>query len=639
MVVKKRLAVKMSLYILTGVVSVFLFIIMYNYQVSRKIILEETEANAYNLSQSILHQVENMLFPAQKIPDNLAYIIENTSFTKESLENFLRIVVENNHDIFGSCIAFEPYSFLEDTENYAPYGYHSGDSVIIHDLSEGGYRYYNWDWYLSPQKNGSGWGEPYFDEGGGNIIMATYSVPFYRNDNPGQFRGVVTVDISLGKLREMISKIQIFETGYAFLISPSGVFISHPDSSVVISESVFSFASKHNQPELETVGFDMVKGLTGFRQYYSLLLNEKCYLFHTPMKSNNWSLAIVIPEREILADIYDLNRRILLIGIIGFIAIFIIIILISGSITNPLEKLALATREIGTGNFDIKLPEIHSKDEIGQLSDSFLLMQGQLKDYIRNLKAVTAAREKIESELKIAHDIQQGIIPKTFPPFPHRNDIDIHAALIPAREVGGDLYDYFFVEEDVLAIAVGDVSGKGISSSLLMAITRTLFRSRTQKNMKVNEIVQEINSDLCMDNDNAMFVTFFLGLLNLKTGKLDYCNAGHNYPYILRNEGNIECVDQTHGTPLGIFEGRHYGSGSVSIHRKDCLVLYTDGVTEAMDKEGNLFGDERLMDILTGPCHRYVVKDITRCILEDMADFTLDAEQSDDITILVLSYK
>jgi sigma-B regulation protein RsbU (phosphoserine phosphatase) len=328
-----------------------------------------------------------------------------------------------------------------------------------------------------------------------------------------------------------------------------------------------------------------------------------------------------------------------MIGIIGFLAIFIIIIIISGNITTPLEKLAGATREIGSGNFDIKLPENHSKDEIGQLSDSFLQMQSQLKEYILNLKKVTAAREKIQSELKIAHDIQQGIIPKTFPPFPQRNDVDIHAVLIPAREVGGDLYDYFFVGEDVLAIAVGDVSGKGIASSLLMAITRTLFRSRTQKNMKANEIVQDINSDLCRDNENAMFVTFFLGLINLKTGELEYCNAGHNYPYILRKDGKTVCLDNTHGTPLGLFKDRKYGFSSVRMHKKDSLVLYTDGVTEAMDKEENLFGDERLINVLSGPCHHYVVKEVTRCILENMAEFTKDAEQSDDITILVLSYK
>ncbi len=639
MIVKKRLALKMSLYILTGIFSVFLFIIVYNYQVSRKIILKETEMNAFNLSQSTLHQVENLLLPAQKIPDNFACIFEKSEYTKERLEELLKIVVQSNQDIFGSCVAFEPYAFHTNMENYAPYCYRSGDSVIFSDLSGAGYKYSNWDWYRLPKLKGAGWGEPYFDKGGGNIIMITYSVPFYWNEDPQKFRGVVTVDLSLGKLRELIGKMKIYNSGYAFLLSPTGQYISHPDSTVVVRESIFSFAGSHNLDDLAAVGNDMVQGTTGFRQYYSYLLNEKCYLFYTSLASNNWSLAVVIPEKEILADLYSLNRRILLIGIIGLLAIFFIIIIISGNITTPLERLAVATRLIGSGNFETKLPENHSKDEIGQLSDSFLKMQVQLREYIKNLKEVTAAREKIESELKIAHDIQQGIIPKTFPPFPNRNDVDIHALLIPAREVGGDLYDYFFIEEDILAVAIGDVSGKGIPASLLMAITTTLFRSRTQKNMKVNEIVQDINSDLCRDNENAMFVTFFLGLINLKTGELDYCNAGHNYPYIIGRDGGTLCLEHTHGTPLGLFEEMKYGSGSVRIHEKDCLVLYTDGVTEAMDKDGNLFGDGRLQDVLASPGHQYVVKEITHCILENMAEFTKNAEQSDDITILVLSYK
>lgn len=554
MFIRKKLAIRMSLYILAGVFSVFIFIIIYNYQVSRKIILKETESNAFNLSQSILHQVENMLLPAQKIPENLARIIENMPFREHELENFLRIVVMNNRDVFGSCIAFEPFAFDPGLENYAPYGYFSGDSVIMTNLALNGYDYRSWPWYREPKKSGAGWGEPYFDEGGGNIIMATYSVPFFAPETSKDFKGVVTVDISLEKLRKMIGSIKVFNRGYSILLSKQGVFIYHPDSLVVVKESIFSFSEKNHLKDLEQIGRNMVAGKTGFMQYYSLLLKEDCYLFHTSLKSNGWSIAMVIPEKEILADLYSLNRKILIIGISGLFAIFLIIILISGSITRPLEKLARAAHHIGDGNFDIQMPDIGSKDEIGELAGSFSQMQQQLREYIRNLKDETAARQKIESELKIAHDIQQGIIPKIFPPFPHRSDIDIHAALIPAREVGGDLYDYFFVEDDILAFIIGDVSGKGVPASLLMAITRTLFRSRTQRGMKVNEIMDSINADLCIENENAMFVTLFLGMIDLRTGELEYCNAGHNYPFILNIDGPSVCLEMTHGTPAGLFQ-------------------------------------------------------------------------------------
>lgn len=639
MIIQRKLAAKMSLYILTGVFSVFLFIIIYNYQVSRKIILRETESNAYNLSQSILYQVENMLLPAQKIPENLSCIMENSIYDKPQLENFLRMIVKNNKDVFGSCIAFEPYAFMKDIENYAPYAYYSGDSVIMNDLGSGNYNYRNWSWYLDPQENGPCWGEPYYDEGGGNVLMATYSVPFYEKTHEHAFRGVTTVDISLDKLRRMIGQIKVFNTGYSFLISHEGVFIYHPDSLVVAKETVFSFARKNNLTDFEKIGKDMVAGKTGFMQYYSLLLHEDCYLFHTSLKSNGWSLAMVIPEKEILADLYSLNRRILLIGISGFVAIFIIIILISGSITTPLVKLAEATRRVGAGEFDVKLPEYHSGNEIGQLNSSFAAMQEQLREYIHDLKEVTAAREKIESELKIAHDIQQGIIPKIFPPFPQRSDVDIHAALIPAREVGGDMYDYFFIDDDILAFSIGDVSGKGVPASLLMAITRTLFRSRAQKQLSVNEIADAMNADLCLDNENAMFVTFFLGLIDVKTKEISYCNAGHNYPIILHRNGGTTVLNQTHGIPLGLYPEKKYESGSVVIGTGDCLVLYTDGVTEAMDMNGNLFGEERLTKMLAAKEHGFVVSRVTQNILESIEGFAKGAEQADDITILVMSFR
>lgn len=628
----------MSLYILTGIFSVFLFIILYNYQVSRKIILKETESNAANLSQSILHQVENMLLPAQKIPQNLAVILENMNFNRRELEDFLWTIVKNNDDVFASCIAFEPYAFDPGMEYYAPYAYNSGDSVILSNLAGNDYHYQEWPWYTHPKTDGPGWGEPYFDEGGGNIIMATYSVPFYSREDLETFRGVATVDISLEKLRKMIGSIKIYHTGYSFLLSKKGVFMCHPDSTVLVKESAFSFARKNNLADFEKIATDMVAGKTGFMQYYSLLLKEDCYLFHTSLQSNGWSLAMVIPEREIMADLYGLNRRILIIGICGFVAIFLIIILIARSITSPIEKLADATHRIGEGEFNIELPAIRSRDEIGELTGSFASMQDRLQKYIHDLQTETAAREKIESELKIAHNIQQGIIPKTFPPFPHRKDIDIHAALIPAREVGGDLYDYFFVEDDILAFVIGDVSGKGVPASLLMAITRTLFRSRVQKGLKVNEMMEMINADLCVENENAMFVTLFMGLLNLKEGLLAYCNAGHNYPYLIQSNGQVIGLTETHGTPVGLFSTQKYGLNKVNVDKKDCLVMYTDGVTEAMDPDNKLFGEERLNMILKKLSPGSAVSHITEVILDEVAQFAAGAEQSDDITILVLSY-
>jgi phosphoserine phosphatase RsbU/P len=638
MLIKQKLAVKISLYILTGIFSVLMLIIGYNYRISKRIVLKEAEMNAFSLSQVTYYQVENLLLPPCKIPVNLAALLENSDNTLNDLENLLSILVLKNDDIFGCCVAFEPYAYRENKEFYAPYFYRSGDSVIFKDLGENTYNYTNWNWYKLPMEKGACWGEPYFDKGGGNILMITYSVPFFYNDSGHKFRGVVTVDLALEKLKEMIWNMKVYQTGYAFLISSTGMFISRPDSAVKVTDNILSYAEENNLPDLAEIGHEMVIGATGFKKYYSVRLKEDCYIFYMPFKSSGWSLAIVIPAKVLLADIYSLHLRIYLIGIGGFLVILLIIIIISRNITIPLEKLAAATRLIGTGNLEAKLPEIRSRDEIGQLSDSFHQMQGHLQEYIRNLKEFTAARQKIESELKIAFDIQQEIIPKTFPPFPRRNDIDIYATLVPALHVGGDLYDYFFVEDDLLAICIGDVSGKGVPASLLMAISRTLFRSRTHKKMNAREIVQDINSDLSIENKKAMFVTLFLGLLNLKTGGFEYCNAGHNYPYILKENGKLICLNETHGPPLGVYLNRPFGHSKVTLQSNDRLILFTDGVTEAMDKDGEFYGEERLENLLSGPCKGLAVKESTLFILDDLAEFTRGAEQSDDIALLVLSY-
>jgi sigma-B regulation protein RsbU (phosphoserine phosphatase) len=265
-------------------------------------------------------------------------------------------------------------------------------------------------------------------------------------------------------------------------------------------------------------------------------------------------------------------------------------------------------------------------------------MQFELKEYIRNLEITTAAKERFESELNIAHDIQQGMIPKVFPPFPGRDDIDIYAILEPARQVGGDLYDFFFLDDENLCFAIGDVSDKGVPASLMMAMTITLFRAKANIDTEISEIVGSINREISRENENFLFVTFFMGILNVRTGGIKFCNAGHNYPLMLRKDGKLEPLAETHGMPLGIKEKQVYKSGNIVIGKNDTLVLFTDGITEAMSIKGELYGDERFEEFIKGKCRGLNTGQITKAIMEDVEGFTRNPERSDDITLLVLSY-
>ena len=355
-------------------------------------------------------------------------------------------------------------------------------------------------------------------------------------------------------------------------------------------------------------------------------------------KEWNWIIGTGIYVDDIEYEVSSLRNGSILFFILLIVLISSASYYIGRKISSPLSLLNKATKEIADGKFNVQLPMMKTKDEIGILHDSFEHMQEQLQHYIEDLKETTSIKEKIESELRIASDIQMGMIPKLFPAFPERKEIDIFATLVSAREVGGDLYDFFFIDDDRLCFAIGDVAGKGVPASLFMAVTRTLLRSKISKDMTTNTIIDLMNKDLAEDNDSQMFVTFYLCILDLKTGDLHFTNAGHNYPYLLKNDNTFEEIKINHGLPLGTFESKPHGSHYLKLDHGDKLFLFTDGVNEAMDQEDNEYTNERLEKVLV-KIQNLDSETMVNKVLEDIRKFTNGAEQSDDITILSIEYK
>lgn len=634
----KSLSLKISFSILLVVVLIFSSIFLYNYFISRELLLRNVEQNVQSIGNADALQIENMLATSAKIIENISYTLGVDEYTLDDIESLLRLIVENNDEVFGSCIAFEPRVFDKDSVYYAPYVYKDKDGLTFKMLNSRDLDYFTQDWYAKPNKLGKAlWTDPYYDDGGGNILMCTYSVPFYKDDDAKTFLGIITLDISLEWLSEFVQKIEHYEEGYAFLISSKGEFITHPLAAPGSRQSVFELAEERDYDVLRKAAKDMVSGGSAFIPYETPIIPGNTWLFYTPIASAGWSMSIIIPEKAFMGDLYKLNRDLLLIGVIGFLILLVLVIYISRRITKPLTGLARAARNIGTGNFNTNMPAIKTEDEIGQLNSAIQRMQVELKSYIQNLKDTTAAKEKIESELQIARDIQQSILPKIFPPFPERESIELYAILEPARDVGGDLYDFFFVDDNNLCITVGDVSGKGVPASLFMAITRTLLRARMDKHAKVEEVISAMNNELCMENDSAMFVTLFLGLLNVETGKLVYCNAGHNYPYIRKADGKVVELKGTHGTPLGAMPDLVYGSSETNLDHKDTFLLYTDGISESIDKDEKQFSEARIQKILS-ESQGHDPKAIINNVLKELEEFVGDADPFDDVTILVASW-
>jgi len=632
----RGIAFRLSCLILLTTSLIFIALFGYYYAFSRQLIEDKIEQDATHLAQATANRIDRVLGATEKIPQDLSIVMEHLSPETEGLKTFMTTLLEKNDEIYGMAVAFEPYAYSRDMKCFAPYLCRDNGKIASANLS---YEYFYWDWYQIPRELGrASWIEPYFDEGAGNILMSTYALPFYQGvGETRKLKGIVTADISLSWLKAIVSSIKIGKTGYAFLISKNGTFVTHPNSDLIMNESIFSVAESRKDNSLREIGREMIAGKSGFARSVDMISGVESWMAYAPLPSSGWSLAVIFPESEVMADITLLNQRVIFLGIGGFLLLYIIIIWIARGITRPLRDLTDAAATIAGGNLDAVLPPVRTKDEVGMLASSFYTMKDSLKEHIRNLTETTAAKERIESELRLAHDIQMGILPRVFPAFPHRREFDIYAAIVPAKEVGGDLYDFFFMDDDHLCFTIGDVSGKGVPASLFMAVTKILIKAKAVKGLTPETILARVNEDLSIDNPSMMFVTLFLGILDVTNGEIVYCNGGHNPPYIIRADGEITQLEGTKGMALGVMEDLTYQSKNITLKKGDNLFLYTDGVTEAVNQQDELFSEKRL-EMGLSDLRDQSLKEIISGIMERLEVFSKGVPQADDITMLALKF-
>lgn len=637
MLKNKGIAFKLIVLFSASSALILASIVGFNYIFSRNMLEKNVEDSARNLTLSTVYRIETILASAEKVPANFARTIESGDCREDQLLGLLKTLVATNDEVYGMAVAFEPFSFDKEKRFYAPYFYKSNGEIKYTLLSEGSYDYSAWDWYQIPKEIGAPyWTEPYFDEGGGNIMMSTYAVPFYEKTAEGEkFRGIVTADISLEWLRDIISSIKILDTGYAFLISKNGAIVTHPVDGMIMNETIFSIAEARGDKELREIGKKMIKGGSGFVLSKSVVTGRKCWMYYAPVPSTGWSLAVLFPQDELLADITKLRDISALAGGTGVALLLLVVIFIARSITRPLRAMARAVGVIATGNLDAPLPEVESEDEVGKLTEAFQYMNRSLKEYIARLTDTVAAKERIQSELSIARKIQMSMLPTRFPAPIEKEGIDIFAMVSPAKEVGGDFYDFHYIDKDRICFVVGDVSGKGVPASLFMAVTKTFLKATVSKEHSPEKVLTIVNNELSSQEDQSLFVTVFFGVINIRTGEVFYTNGGHNSPVVVGKNGEAGFVKPVGGMVMGVVQDANFDAGNFVLAPGELLFLYTDGVTEAMNEKREQYSDERLESTLKKVidlnCHETV-----KAVLSDVKAFTGKAPQSDDITMLAI---
>jgi serine phosphatase RsbU (regulator of sigma subunit)/anti-sigma regulatory factor (Ser/Thr protein kinase) len=466
---------------------------------------------------------------------------------------------------------------------------------------------------------------------------------------------------------------------YFYTYDPEMLAISHPDPSVMGRDmlGIVDAKGKHIGQEIRDIALVRGEGFVSF-WWKRLDTDEPSpklgYVFHYPkwdwiigtgvyiddveleaQRKAPWvvrarrfeplDLYVVSaePQSEIDAPGRDLLMHQALIGLGVLTFSLLLASAIVRRVTGPLATLTAYTEALPEQEFRLPddavavvedLTQRH-RDEIGRLAGTFLAMERALQQYIAELRETTANRERIESELRIARDIQMGILPKTFPPFPERPELDIHAAIEPAREMGGDLYDFFFVDDDTLCFLIGDVSGKGVPAALFMAVTSTLVKAVAQGSHDPSEILAKVNDDLSQENESCMFVSLFLGMLDLRSGAVRYANAGHNPPLVMPRDARAAYLPVIGDPVAGPLQGASYTAQHLTLRPGDAMLLYTDGVTEAMNDRGEMFGTERLLEQV-GRAGAGNAAQLVSSVREEVAVFTGGAQQSDDIAVLVL---
>ena len=627
----KRLDRKLSLWVALFAAVILVASLGFMFGVSRQAIRQEAVNHATEILENTTLRVERILSQVEVATNNMDWLPSRHLDAPDSMFVYSRRILQNNPELNGCSIAFEPDYFKEKGLYFSAFSYN--DNGVIMTTQEGNeyYQYFYMDWYqLCKLLDRPVWTEPFMDFNPQNFyspdMIVSYCKPL--KDKNGEYVGTISVDLSLSYLSQMISAVKPYPNSYSIMIGRGGTYFVHPDSTKLFYQSIFTESLEHEDSAMVELGHAMQRGEEGMRQL--TIDGTECYVFFQPLGETGWSVAIVCSEDDIFGSFYRMRRAVIFTVLAALLLMMVVVSRIIRHELKPLTRLSKQAESIASGNFEETLPDDGRRDEIGHLTQSFSNMQRSLAGYIEELKQTTAQKASIESELKVASDIQMSMVPRTFPPFPSRQDIDLYASMTPAKEVGGDLYD-FFIQDEHLYFCVGDVSGKGIPASLFMAVTRNLFRVVAQQGRSPQEIATQINHILSHDNEQNMFVTMFIGCADLRTGHLDYCNCGHNAPLL---DGQFMKLQYTN-CPIGIMEEMEFCGESIDDIRGHQMLIYTDGLNEAENPQKQLFGEERLQELM-GDALSLDSERVIDMLKEAVERHRAGAVPNDDLTLLCL---
>ena len=635
--IRRKLSIRVSLWVVLFAAIIFTVALGFLFFQSREAVRQEAISHASQILDKTSLRVEGILNRVEVASNMTKWLVSRHPDKADSMFVYSRSMLANNPDFYNCSIAFEPYYFKDKGRYFSAYTKHIGDSLRTIQGGSDSYQYFFTDWYLmSTLLDKPSWTEPYMDldvATNTSEMVTSYCQTIKNKD--GQKIGVINTSLSISWLSNTISATKPYPNSYSIMIGRGGTYFVHPDSTKITRQTIFTQTLEHPDTAMVALGHAMQRGEEGMK--HMNIDGKNCYVFYKPLGNTGCSMAIVCPEKDIFSGFDRLRRSVMGIVIFGLLLMLYLFIRIITRELSPLRRLAHEAETIASGHFDAELPNFERIDEIGQLSQSFGNMQQSLVKYIEELKETTAEKASIESDLRIANGIQMGMLPENFPTRGDRDDVQLYASLTPAKEVGGDLFDFYF-RDDKLFFCIGDVSGKGVPASLFMAVTRAVFRTTSAHESKPDRIVSVMNQMIADMNKTNMFVTLFVGVLDLPTGMLLYSNAGHDAPLLVgAGVGELPCDSNI---PVGVMPDWDYTLQEAQIYTNTTIFLFTDGLTEATSADFKLFDMERVNDVAVKALaqQQQEPQQLISLMTEAVHQFVGDSEQSDDLTMMAIQY-
>ena len=631
----RGLAFKQSMMILAAITVVFGLIFGIMSYKTQDMLNKMTVENGEETSRANVNYIDKLFNAGKLVGDDVATTLGKRKMTKAELDTFLLQSLTNARNlvpqIVAVVLAYEPGMGPETPK---------GEFMRLARFTENeiklvtGGHYDDKEWYYSTRDGKtSRWQEPFIGEFVPEPI-AVYTVPIFQKNKNGEevLAGVLAIDMSIDFLKDEISSIPVSNSGYAIITSAKNVAVAYPKSiaqgkrnrEIVVKEIRGNSQVDFDRQTQDSSGLFLGTVAGG----------EESAIYYTTIKANNWTFMVVWPIEKYLKDQSSMRKLFLVLAIGGYIIILIIILLISFRVAKPLKELAIAARKLGRGNFNVTIPQITGRDEISEFAGAFSNMLTELKDHIERQKDM----KRIERELDLARNIQLSMLPGS--EHDENSDDDRHELapfLLPAKEVGGDFYDFFKIDNDHLCVVIGDVSGKGVAAALFMMVARIILRTTTKNLKSIVDAFNRTNFALAKRNKLNMFVTVWAGIIDLRTGHIDFASAGHNPPAIRHSDGSVEFIKSKAGLVMAAMEETIYKPQTYDLKKGDTLFLYTDGVTEATNSNNVLFGDNRLLATLKMGGERSTA-DTCTLVKKEIDNFVQDAPQFDDITMLAIKF-